>query len=311
MKIGLNTDSLGALSLDALLVVAASLELDAVEFPTGAWSPAPHVDLARLLESDGARRELLARVGDRGLAISALTCNGNQLDPASGAAHDAVVRDTIALAPKLGVDRVILMSGLPGGPGDRWANWITVAWPPEAAEVLRRQWEESVVPYWRSLAAHAETHGVSKLCVEMHGQQVVYSVPTLLRLREAVGPVVGANYDPSHLMWMGADPIAAIDALGDAIYHVHAKDTRIEPAVALHSRLETLPPARASERAWNYVTLGHGHDAAFWREFCAALARAGYDDVLSIEHEDQAMDPVEAVTESVELLRRVTVEELV
>jgi sugar phosphate isomerase/epimerase len=217
-----------------------------------------------------------------------------------------VVRDTIALAPRLGVDRVILMSGCPGGPGDKWANWITVAWPPETAEVLRWQWEESVIPYWRDLVGHAKAHGVTKLCIEMHGQQVVYNVPTLLRLREAVGPVVGANYDPSHLMWMGADPIAAIEALGDAIYHVHAKDTRIEPIVALHSRLETVPNAHGPERAWNYVTLGHGHDAEFWREFCAALELAGYDGVLSIEHEDQAMDPVEAVTESVRLLRHVT-----
>jgi sugar phosphate isomerase/epimerase len=303
MKIGLNTDSLGTLELDAMLDVAAELALDAVEFPTGAWSPAPHVDLARLLESEGARRELLGRVGDRGLQISALTCNGNQLDPVSGPEHDQVVRDTIALAPRLGVDRVILMSGCPGGPGDTRANWITVVWPPEAAEVLRWQWEESVIPYWRSLVAHAEAHGVSKLCIEMHGQQVVYNVPTLLRLREAVGPVVGANYDPSHLMWMGADPIATIGALGDAIYHVHAKDTRIEPAVALRSRLETSPDV--AERSWNYVTLGHGHDAAFWGEFCSALACAGYDDVLSIEHEDQAMDPVAAVTESVALLRGV------
>jgi sugar phosphate isomerase/epimerase len=308
MKIGLNTDSLGGLSLDAMLDVAAALELDAVEFPTGAWSLAPHVDLDVLLESDRARRELLARVAGRGLEISALTCNGNQLDPVSGAEHDAVVRKTIALAPRLGVERVILMSGCPGGPGDSWANWITVAWPPEAAELLRRQWEESVIPYWRSLAAHAGEHDVARLCVEMHGHQVVYSVPTLLRLREVVGPVVGANYDPSHLMWMGADPIAAIDALGDAIYHVHAKDTRIEPAVALHSRLETLPAAHAAERAWNYVTLGHGHDQEFWRDFCAALQRAGYDDVLSIEHEDQTMDPVEAVTESVALLRRAAVD---
>jgi len=309
MKIGLNTDSLGTLSLDAMLDVAADLELDAVEFPTGAWSGAPHVDLAALLDSQAARRELLSRVEDRGLSISALTCNGNQLDPVSGPDHDRVVRDTIALAPRLGVDRVILMSGCPGGPGDRWANWITVVWPPEAAEVLRWQWEESVIPYWRSLVAHAQAHGVSRLCIEMHGQQVVYNVPTLHRLREAVGPVVGANYDPSHLMWMGADPIAAIDALGDAIYHVHAKDTRLEPSVALRSRLETSPDV--SERAWNYVTLGHGQDAAFWREFCAALQQAGYGDVLSIEHEDQSMDPVEAVTESVTLLRSVTVGELV
>jgi sugar phosphate isomerase/epimerase len=140
---------------------------------------------------------------------------------------------------------------------------------------------------------------------------VVYNVPTLLRLREAVGPEVGANYDPSHLMWMGADPIAAIDALGDAIFHVHAKDTRIEPLVAVRSRLETAAPAHADERSWNYVTLGHGHDADFWREFCGALRQAGYDDVLGIEHEDQTMDPVEAVTESVELLRRVTAGQLV
>jgi sugar phosphate isomerase/epimerase len=111
VKIGLNTDSLGELSLDAMIDVAAELSLDAVEFPTGAWSAAPHVELGRLLESKGARRELRACVTDRGLAISALTCNGNQLDPVSGSGHDRVVRDTIALAPRLGVDRVILMSG--------------------------------------------------------------------------------------------------------------------------------------------------------------------------------------------------------
>ena len=109
-------------------------------------------------------------------------------------------------------------------------------------------------------------------------------------------------------MWMGADPIEAIDALGDAIYHVHAKDTRIEPSVATRSRLETAHDA--GERSWNYVTLGRGHDAAFWGGFCAALARAGYGGVLSIEHEDKMMDPVEAVTESVELLKRVTVKQL-
>jgi len=305
MKIGLNTDSLGTLSIDQALDAAAELGMDCVEFPTGAWSPAPHVDLERLLESEAARRELLARVRDRGLTISALTCNGNQLDPVSGPEHDAVTRKTVALARLLEIERVILMSGCPGGPGDRWANWITVAWPPETAEVLGYQWDEVVIPYWRDLTAYASEHGVEKLCIEMHGQQVVYNVPTLLRLREAVGPVVGANYDPSHLMWMGAHPIEAIDALGEAIYHVHAKDTRLEPRrQALTSRLETTPATEAHARSWNYVTLGHGHDEAFWREFCQALRRVGYDDVLSIEHEDTSMTPEDGVRESVELLRR-------
>lgn len=308
MKIGLNLDSLGGLSIDEALDTAAELGIERVELPTGAWSPAPHADLDALLDSDRARRELLARVEDRDLAISALTCNGNQLDPVSGPDHDAVTRKTIRLAPLLGVDRVVLMSGLPGGPGDKHANWITVAWPPEAQRVLRWQWEESVIPYWRELVGHAREHGVGKLCIEMHGQQLVYSVPTLLRLREAVGPEVGANYDPSHLMWMGADPIAAIDALADAIFHVHAKDTRIESRnVALASRLETRPNDEADQRAWNYVTLGYGHDDAFWRSFCLALRRVGYDDVLSIEHEDRLMDPVEGVAKSVELLERVMI----
>jgi sugar phosphate isomerase/epimerase len=312
MRIGLNTDSLGALPIDQMLDVAAELGMACVEFPTGAWSQAPHVDLDRLLESDAARRELLARVGDRGLAISALTCNGNQLDPVSGPQHDDITRKTIALARQLEVDRVVLMSGCPGGPGDRWANWITVAWPPETAEVLRYQWDDVVIPYWRDLAGYATDQGVTKLCIEMHGQQVVYNVPTLLRLREAAGAVVGANYDPSHLIWMGADPIAAIDALGDAIYHVHAKDTRLEPErQALTSRLETTPNSEVDARSWNYVTLGHGHDAAFWRSFCLALRRAGYDDVLSIEHEDASMTPEEGVRESVELLRHAMTHEVV
>jgi sugar phosphate isomerase/epimerase len=305
MKIGLNLDSLGGLSIDHALDVAAELGIECVELPTGAWSPAPHLDLDRLLDSETARRELLARVQDRGLTLSALTCNGNQLDPVSGPEHDAVTRKTVALARLLEIERVILMSGCPGGPGDRWANWITVAWPPETAEVLRYQWDDVVIPYWRDLVAYASDQGVEKLCIEMHGQQVVYNVPTLRRLREAVGPVVGANYDPSHLMWMGADPIAAIDALGDAIHHVHAKDTRLEPGrLALTSRLETTPNDQPEARSWNYVTLGHGHDEAFWRAFCQALRRVGYDDVLSIEHEDTSMTPEDGVRESVELLRR-------
>jgi sugar phosphate isomerase/epimerase len=305
VKIGLNMDSLGRLSLDGALDAAASLGISSVEFPTGAWSSAPHVDLDELLTSEAARDELLGRVSDRGMSISALTCNGNQLDPVGGSAHDEVTRKTIALAPLLGVDRVVLMSGLPGGPGDSFANWIVVAWPPEAQVVLEHQWEVATT-YWRDLVEHAEAHGGVRLCIEMHGQQLVYNVPSLLRLREAVGPLVGANYDPSHLMWMGADPIAAIDALGDAIFHVHAKDTKIEPGrVGLTSRLENLPNAYAAGRSWNYVTLGYGEDEGFWRSFCLALRRVGYDDVLSIEHEDQLLTPVEGVTKSVELLRRV------
>jgi sugar phosphate isomerase/epimerase len=307
MKIGMITDSLPGTSLDAMLDVAARLEMDQLEFACGNWSSAPHIDLERMVASAAARREFVAKLDDRGISISALNCSGNPLHPGEhGRRHDAVTRKTIELAGLMDVDRVVMMSGCPGAPGDSHANWITTEWPPEVREVLRWQWDEVLIPYWRDLTAYARNHGVDKLCLELHGHQNVYNVATLDRLRDAVGEVVGANLDPSHLMWMGADPIAAAHALGDATYYVHAKDTRIEPRIAgVNGVLDTTPGSDYTHRAWNYITLGHGHDDAWWRRFVDALRANGYDGVLSIEHEDPAMSPEEGVAESVALLRRV------
>ena len=308
MKLGMITDSLGHLGFEPMLEVARGLGFEMLEFACGNWSSAPHVELDRMLGDEAERRRFLAALSRDGIEISALNCSGNPLHPGEhGRRHDAVTRKTFELAGKLGVTRVVMMSGLPGGaPGDATANWVTTAWPRENQEMLRYQWEDVLIPYWRDLAACARGHGITRLCLELHGHQAVYSVSTLLRLREAVGEIVGANFDPSHLMWMGADPIAALAALGKAIHHVHAKDTAIDPVNAGRDGvLETIPNARISERAWNYVTLGYGRDEAWWNRFCMALAMAGYDDVLSIEHEDVLMTPEEGVEKSVRLLRRV------
>ena len=307
MQIGMITDSVGHLDFSEMLAFARRVGLDRLEFACGNWSNAPHLDRAALLRDAGMRRDFLDRVAGHGLAISALNCSGNPLHPGDeGLAQDAVTRETIALAGLMGVERVVLMSGCPGAPGDAYPNWITVAWPPETRMILQWQWEEVLIPYWRRLVAYAAEHGVRKLCIELHGQQMVFNVPTLLRLREAVGEAVGANFDPSHLMWMGADPLAAIRALGPAIHHVHAKDTRIDPQISgLHGRLETLPSELWQQRAWNYVTLGYGHGEAWWAQFTTALAAAGYDDVLSIEHEDFMMSAEEGVEKTVALLERV------
>jgi sugar phosphate isomerase/epimerase len=208
----------------------------------------------------------------------------------------------------MGVDRVVMMSGCPGAKGDGSANWITTEWPPEVREILRWQWEDVLLPYWRDLVAYAKGLGVRKLCLELHGHQNVYNVRTLARLREAVGDTVGANLDPSHLMWMGADPLAAVRALGDAIYHVHAKDARIDRVIAgVNGVIETTPGDRFQDRAWNYITLGYGHSELWWREFVAVLAAVGYDDVFSIEHEDPMLPALEGVEKSVEFLRHVLI----
>src|SRR3954451_5936935 len=291
MKIGMITDSLGGLSFDEMLATSAELGLETLEFACGNWSPAPHLDLEAMLGSETVRREFVAKVRDHGLSISALNCSGNPLHPGpSGAVHHKVTEGTIRLASLMGIERVVMMSGLPGGPGDANPNWVVTDWPPECLEIQRYQWDEKLIPYWKNLVATANNLGIRKLCLELHGHQAVYNPSTLIRLRDAVGDTVGANYDPSHPMWMGADPLAAVRMLGEAIYYVHAKDTRVEPVPAgIDGTLEARAGDRIAERSWNYITLGYVQNEEWWYQFCTALMLAGYDEFLFIEHEDMMM----------------------
>lgn len=307
MKIGMVTDSLGHLSLDDMLDTAARLGIMGVEFNAANWTSAPHLNLQALLDSPAERRDLVKSVKSRGLDIIALNANGNQLHPTEGDTQSKALHDTIRVAGSLGIETVVLMSGLPeGAAGDKMPNWVVSSWPPETQTMLKYQWEERALPYWAKFAAFAKEHGVKKLAVELHGNQLVYNVPTLLRLRKEIGPIVGANLDPSHLMWMGADPLAAIDALGSAILHTHAKDTFInKPVAALTSRLENGSLMDVPGRAWSYITLGYGNGQQFWKDFCYRLRMVGYDGWLSIEHEDVMLSREEGVKKSIELLQAV------
>ena len=307
MRIGLVTDSVGHLPFDEMLETAAKLGIQTLEFGCGGWSSAPHLNLDILLENETERENFVAKIRAHDLEISALNCSGNQLAPGErGKSNDRVVRNTMKLARSLGIRRIVMMSGLPGGPGDQNANWITTAWPPEGQEILRYQWEEIAIPYWRDLVQYARENGIEKICVEQHAHQLVYNTETLLRLREAVGEMVGVNFDPSHALWMGGDPLRAIRELRGTIYHVHAKDTRIDPQNSeINTLLETKPNDRVAERSWNYVTLGYGHPELWWRDFVIQLKQNNYDDVLSIEHEDYSLPPIVGVSKSVELLSKI------
>ena len=305
MKIGLVSDSFGGLPFEKMLDTAAGLGIAGIEINAANWTTAPHMKLEALLADAAARRSYQAAFKARGLELIALNANGNQLHPTDGERQSKALYDTIRLAGEFGVATVVLMSGLPAGaPGDTMPNWVVSSWPPETQTMLKWQWEQKLLPYWHDLARHAQQHGVTKLAVEIHGNQLVYNVPALLKLRAAIGPVVGANLDPSHLMWMGADPIAAVDALGGAILHCHAKDTFINaPVAAVTSRLENGSLTDIPGRAWSYITLGYGHGESWWRDFCYRLRMAGYDGWLSIEHEDVMLSRLEGVRRSVDLLK--------
>ena len=304
MKIGMVSDSLGPYGFHEMLVAAKKSGVEGIEVNSANWTAASHCDLAVLLTSAAKRKEFLGAFSERGLDLIALNANGNQLHPTDGDRQSRGLYDTLKLAGELGVKKVVLMSGLPaGGPKDAMPNWVISSWPPETQTILKWQWEEQLLPYWEKLAKAAKAAGVEKLCVELHGNQLVYNVPTLLRLRKEIGQIVGANLDPSHLMWMGADPLAAVDALGEAIFHVHAKDTFInEPVCATTSRLENGSLMDIPARAWSYITLGYGHGESWWRDFCYRLRMVGYDGWLSIEHEDVMLSRIEGVRRSVALL---------
>lgn len=311
MKLCIVSDGLGHLSFQDAAKAAAGLGVSALEIGMGNWSPAPHANLKTLLGNKDERLKFLSVLEQNGLALAALNCSGNQLHPVEGERHSEVVYDTVRLAELLGIDTIVLMSGLPaGGPNDVRPNWVTCAWPSENREILDWQWNEKLLPYWQKLASYAQGYGIKKFCIEMHGCQLVYNVPTLLRLRKEIGQIVGANLDPSHLFWMGADPLVAVDALGDAIHHAHAKDTFInDGARHLTGLLETIEHQNVKARSWNYITLGCGHDDQWWREFCYRLRLNGYDGWLSIEHEDVILSRMEGMRKSVELLKRTSIEE--
>jgi sugar phosphate isomerase/epimerase len=302
MRIGLNTDGFGQMPLEMCLNRVAELGLQTVEFALGGWSTAPHVNVDEMLASAGARDRLAGMLRERRLEISALNCSGNQLHPgATGANDTTLARKTLELAGLMGIGRVVMMSGLPGAPGDSYPNWITSSWPPEATEILEWQWNERVLPWWREFAPAAEKLGV-RVCIEQHGRQVVYNTESFFRLREVVGPTVGVNFDPSHLIWMGGDPVSAIHALGECIYHVHGKDSRIEPQARINGLLDTKPVTPVAGRSWNFVSLGHGSPVRAWLDVLRALRAVGYDDVISIENEDYALGADEAVATSVRTL---------
>lgn len=130
MKLGLVTDSLVDRSLAEAAAVCRGLGLEQVELGCGNWSPAPHVDLKGLTADAGARHRLLDTLGENGLTISALNCSGNPLFPGEkGAGDRAVAEGTFLLAEQLGVETVVMMSGLPGGcPEDRTPTWIVTSW---------------------------------------------------------------------------------------------------------------------------------------------------------------------------------------
>ena len=308
MTIGLFIALFADRPLEEALDIADAAGCGAVEIPSRAESA--HCRPGELLADAAARDRFREAVARRDLEISALSCHGNPLHPDAdvAAAADADFRDTVRLASELGLETVVTFSGCPGESDHSLRpSWVTCYWPQDYLETLAWQWDERVLPYWVEAAAFAAGHGV-RVAIEPHPGFVVYNTATMLRLREAVGPTVGVNFDPSHLFWQQMDPIACVQALSGSVFHVHAKDTAFaDDLLAVNGVLDTLPSSRPHERSWIFRSVGEGHPVTFWRCLAAALREAGYDGALSIEHEDPLLSREEGLAVAVATLREALV----
>jgi sugar phosphate isomerase/epimerase len=322
MKLGVMAALFAGMDLDGVLDYCAELGLEAIELPAGGWPGKPFFEPGEVLASAARQREIRSRLADHGLALSALAVHGNPVHPdraRAAADHDAFAT-AVRLAPALGCDVVVTFSGCPAGaPGDRRPNWVSCAWPPDCQEILRYQWDEVLVPYWAEQARLCHEHGV-KAAIEAHPGFCVYNPDTLARLAEAAarraglsgpGPI-GANLDPSHLFWQGIDPVVAARWLGEAglIHYVHAKDTELDRVEGpRNGYLDARDYRDLAHRSWTFRTCGYGHGDEFWKPFISTLRRAGYDGVLSIEHEDPLMSLREGLEKAAEYLGGIIIEE--
>ncbi|MBE5782232.1 MAG: sugar phosphate isomerase/epimerase [Clostridiales bacterium] len=313
MKLSVLAVALADRSLDEALKFLKDRGVQQVEVGCGGYPGKAHCDPAVLLNDEKKLQEFKDTFKKYDLTISALSTHGNAVHPkveVAKAYHDDFV-NAVLLAEKLGVDRIVTFSGCPGGsPVDQQPNWVTCAWPPEYQEILEYQWNEVLIPYWKKTAAFAAEHGIKKIAFEMHPGFCVYNPETMLKIRAAVGDILGANFDPSHLFWQGIDPVRAIRELGDAIHFFHAKDTAIDEAnVAVNGVLDSKHFSDVKNRAWVFRTIGYGHDTKVWKDMMSALRIVGYDGPISIEHEDGLMSGEEGLSKAISFLKDVLIYE--
>lgn len=313
MKLGVFTPVVSEMSLEEALAYLSGLGVNCVELGAGGFPGDAHLKPAELIGHPEAVEKVLALLKQYNMEICAISCHGNPLHPQKEIAerfHNQF-KDAILTAELLGVHTIVGFSGCPGDCDEsRYPNWVTCAWPNDYEEIVKWQWEEKVIPYWKEMAAFAKAHGITKIAFEMHPGFVVYNPETCLKLRAAVGDIIGANFDPSHLLWQGIDPVEAIRAMQGAIYHFHAKDTRVDAHnAAVNGVLDYKNLADVANRSWSFRTVGYGSSRKLWNDMISMLKTTGYDGAVSIEHEDALMSPKEGLEKAIAFLKEVLIYE--
>ena len=278
MQLGFVTAIFPELSLDEVLACAAAEGFSCVEamcWPVGVaerkYAGVTHVDVSDFTQ---AQADAVLRACDRhGVALSGLGFYPNVLDPDPAVADAAVahLRRVIVAAPLLRLRTVNTFVGRD------WHKTVDDNWPRFLAT-------------WRPLVRLAEDHGVRigiENCPmlftkdEWPGGKNLLTTPAIWRraFADIDSPSFGLNYDPSHFVLQGMDALAPLEEFRDRLFHLHAKDVRLDlRAIAEVGRFDF--PNR-----WHQPRVP-GFGDIDWGRFVGELRRVGYDGPVCIEVED-------------------------
>lgn len=260
MEIGILTSPFRGETLEGVIDFAAMNGFDALEIAAGPGSP--HLDPAALTDQRVA--EIKALVSKSGVRISSFAqyTNVTAPDPAKREQVGNDLKAAIDAAARLNVPMVCAMAGMPV-PGKTKMETI----------------EQDVAEVYPPILEYAAAKGV-KIALENWYATNIQHLGHWQRIFEVLPQEnFGLNFDPSHLLWQGIDYIEAVDKFASRIFHTHAKDTEVKDHM--------LRWVGNQERGWwRYVIPGFGR--VKWGEYIGALKAIGYNDVLSIEHEDKA-----------------------
>ncbi len=204
------------------------------------------------------------------------------------------MKKTAIAARKLGVDTVVGFTGS--------SIWQYVAmFPPVGQDVIDAGYEDFATR-WNPILDVFDSEGV-RFAHEVHPSEIAYDYWTTVKTLEAINhrEAFGLNWDPSHMVWQGLDPVAFILDFADRIYHVDCKDTRMRMGNGRNGVLGSHRPWADPRRGWDFVSTGRGDVP--WEDSVRALNAIGYTGPISVEWEDAGMDRLTGAPAGLEFVR--------
>jgi len=316
MRLGVFTVLFNERPMEEVAPYVSSLGYEAVEL--AAWRASSHLDIERVVSDKAYVKQLHELLKSNDLEIAALS---NHLEgklvlgPLDGSTDEFSPSSDPEEKVKYGVERMKLTAraaavlgvetvvGFTGSPV--WDKWYS--WPPANEELYERAWE-LMAERWNDILDTFEEEGVV-FAHECQPGEIAYNVETAERAVQAMDgrKEFRFNFDPSHLIWQGIDPVVFIKRLADRIQFVHAKDCEVQVDEVGRSGVICNGPWSRNDRGVRFRVPGWGD--AQWKRIVSALIEIGYNDVISFEHEDPVMSREDGCEQCAALFRSVQIKQ--